>query len=340
MQHGLQVLERLLSESQPLNSVYADVLIALVRAYDEVERPEAALKYLEMLLSHISALRAGSMQTLLTVAGTTSLARDLPTSTGNLGELSRLEQKLTDLKLKVSQREVAELRLEMLERLAVTADLKEDASGEHGYRVGTLARLLATDLRWRTDAVQSLELAARLHDLGKTGIPDRIVGSSETLKEAERQLMNKHTIVGAELLAKSNVPQLKMAEEIARHHHEWWDGSGYPDKLSGKRIPIHARIVALADVFDALTHGRPYAAPWRIDRALQEIRARRGAQFDPELTDRFLALIERLRVEHPDLDAYLGQAGANSPFRQARNRIRDLLVSEKVVEADVPVLVH
>ena len=120
-----------------------------------------------------------------------------------------------------------------------------------------------------------------------------------------------------------------MAEEIARYHHEWWNGAGYPSKLAGKRIPIHARIVALADVFDALTHGRPFAEPWPMDRALEEIRTRRGTQFDPDLTDRFVGLVETLRAEHSDLDAYLGMAGRNSPFLQARNKIRLMLAEER-----------
>jgi putative two-component system response regulator len=144
--------------------------------------------------------------------------------------------------------------------------------------------------------------------------------------------MSTHTTVGAELLCNSNIPQLRIAEEIARHHHEWWDGTGYPSKLSGKRIPIHARIVALADVFDALTHGRPYAPAWPIDRALEEIRQRRGTQFDPDLTDTFLALIDDLRREHADLDAFLGEASRNSPFLQARDKIRLMLEGGRQAE--------
>ena len=146
--------------------------------------------------------------------------------------------------------------------------------------------------------------------------------------------MSMHTVIGAELLAKSNVPQLRMAEEIARYHHEWWNGAGYPDGLAGKRIPIHARIVALADVFDALTHGRPFAQPWPIEQALQEIRDRRETQFDPDLTDRFVELVGQLQAEHPDLDAYLGKAGRNSPFLEARNRIRKLVAGERNFEQD------
>ena len=150
--------------------------------------------------------------------------------------------------------------------------------------------------------------------------------------------MSAHTPIGAELLAKSNIPQLRIAEEIARHHHEWWDGTGYPSKLSGKRIPIHARIVALADVFDALTHGRPFSPPWPMERAIEEIRKRRGTQFDPELTDVFLTLIEELRAEHSDLDAYLGKAGKNSPFLQARNKIRLMLAEERENERKATVV--
>ena len=107
---------------------------------------------------------------------------------------------------------------------------------------------------------------------------------------------------------------------------------GYPAKLKGKRIPIHARIVALADVFDALTHGRPFSPPWPIDRAIAEIGARRGTQFDPELTDLFLDLVDKLRKEYPDLDEYLGRASKSSPFLQARNRIRQMLADEREQE--------
>jgi putative two-component system response regulator len=216
--------------------------------------------------------------------------------------------------------------------MAITADLKEEESGQHGYRVGRLAGFLATRLGDDDEVSRAIEVGARLHDIGKIGVPDRILLSPNTLKEAERHFMSAHTLVGAEILGKSAVRHLQLAEEIARHHHECWDGTGYPSKLSGKRIPIHARIVALADVFDALTHGRPYAAAWPIDRAIEEIRNRRGTQFDPELTDTFLELIEELRRKHSDLDAFLGEAGRNSPFLQARDKIRLMLDGERRAE--------
>jgi putative two-component system response regulator len=321
VRQGLAALEQAYIESRELDSSHSDALIAMVKAYDEINQPEFALKHLNHLLAHVHKNRAGSIQNLLAMVGGTSTELESSTDPG----LQALEHRLSGLRARVAQREVADSRMEMLERLGAIADLREDSSGEHGYRVGSLSALLARDLGWTAEAAAELERAARLHDLGKIGIPERILGSSQSLREAERELMRMHTLIGAELLAKSNVPELMMAAEIAHHHHEWWNGSGYPHRLSGKRTPIHARIVALADVFDALTHGRPFAAPWTVEHALQQIRDCRGTQFDPELTDRFVDLVERLRADRVDLDAHLGKAGLKSPFLQARNRIRELL---------------
>ena len=189
--------------------------------------------------------------------------------------------------------------------------------------------MLATKLGWVPDSASALESAARLHDIGKIAIPDRILLNTKALQEAERHFVSTHTTIGAELLGRGNSLDVRIAEEIARHHHEWWNGEGYPAKLKGKRIPIHARIVAVADVFDALTHGRPFSPPWQIDRAIEQIKAGKGTQFDPEITDVFVDLIAKLRNEHADLDEYLGRAGRNSPFLQARNRIREMLADER-----------
>jgi len=213
----------------------------------------------------------------------------------------------------------------MFERLAIAADLKEDASGLHGYRVGKLASLVAARLEWEQAAISALEVAARLHDIGKMAIPDRVLNTSQTLLDSDRRLLTAHAAIGSELLSKAQAIELSIAQQIAHYHHEWWDGTGYPSKLSGKRIPLHARIVALADVFDALTHGRPYAAAWSIDRAVEEIHQRRGTQFDPDLTDIFLAVVDDLRRQHSDLEGFLAEAGGNSLFLQAREKIRLML---------------
>jgi putative two-component system response regulator len=171
-------------------------------------------------------------------------------------------------------------------------------------------------------------MAARLHDIGKIAVPDRILFASDELQAAQRELMSAHTIFGAELLSRSNQTQLRLAQQIAYQHHEWWNGQGYPLRLSGKRISLSARIVALADVFDALTHGRPYASPWSVERALDEIRAKRGTQFDPDLADAFLQMIVSLGKDSEDLDAYLAEAVERSPFLLARQKIRQMLSAE------------
>lgn len=325
---GLSFLDSALVRSNDF-ALRIDSLTALVKAYDEIGRPEEALKLMTDLLSNARALREKGVLALLAIKSDSALSWP---STSASQDLRVLELREAKLRTKVAEREIMNSRLEMLERLAVSADLREDASGEHGYRVGRLSALLAERLGWSEEACSAIDLAARLHDIGKIGVPDRILLNSRELKEAERHFMTTHTGIGAELLAKSSIPQLRIAEEIARSHHEWWDGNGYPSQLAGKRIPIHARIVALCDVFDALTHGRPYAAPWSIERALEEIRGRRGTQFDPDLTDHFLALVEKLQSEHADLDAYLGKAGRNSPFLQARNKIRLMLAEEREQE--------
>jgi putative two-component system response regulator len=236
--------------------------------------------------------------------------------------MERREQSLRGkLAEQVAQQELMRSRIELLERLAVTAELRDDATGEHSYRVGRLASLLAHEFGCDEQTCFMIDLAARLHDIGKIGIPDGILLKPDRLSNAERQIMQTHTTVGAELLAKSDVPHMQMAEEIARFHHEWWNGSGYPFGIGGTAIPMVARITALADVFDALTHRRPYKEAWPIARAIDELARLRGEQFDPQLTDLFLAMIPRLQREVGDLDEFLAQAARQSPFIQARQKI-------------------
>src|SRR5260221_3683048 len=304
VERGFKDLDSALAKSFDF-SLKVDALTALAKAYDEIGKPELALERLKELLGTVRAAREKGIFALMSVQPGDGIgARFLP----NPNDLRALELREAKLEAKVAKREGFHSRMEMLERLAIAADLREEDSGEHGYRVGRLAALLAADLGWEPDACSALEMAARLHDIGKVGVPDRILFNSEKLREAEREFITTHTIIGSEMLAKSDIPHLRVAQEIALHHHEWWNGEGYPSKLRGNRIPLHARIVALADVFDALTHGRPFAQPWSADRALAEIRLRRGTQFDPDLADRFLTLIERLIREQPDLDDDLGKA--------------------------------
>jgi putative two-component system response regulator len=187
--------------------------------------------------------------------------------------------------------------------------------------VGRLASILGREVGLEDDVCFLVDLAARLHDIGKLVVPDAILLKPGKLTPGEREIMETHTVAGWEILSQTNIPQMHIAQEIARHHHERWDGTGYPDRLSATAIPIAARVSALADVFDALTHKRPYKEAWPIADSLAEIKRLRGRQFDPELTDVFLDLVPRLQREHGDLDQFLAEEAKHSPFIQARERI-------------------
>ncbi|CAN5305528.1 hypothetical protein BH09PSE6_BH09PSE6_09760 [soil metagenome] len=312
-----------------------DGLIALVKAHEVAGEPEKALSHLRELMLFTRKVQQDNVLShhrrhLATLDLDEAQSSD-PTKT-SVGLLIRRE---AVLKGQLAQRDLVKSQMEMLERLAVTAELRDDSTGEHSYRVGRLAALLAADYGCDDHVCFMIEVAARLHDIGKIGIPDGILLKPGKLNAAERQIMETHTTVGAELLAQSNVPHMQMAEEIARHHHEWWDGSGYPHGIRGTAVPISARIAALADVFDALTHRRPYKDAWPVAHALEEMTAYAGKQFDPELTDIFVKMIRRLQREHGDLDLLLGEAAQQSPFVQARKKIA-LALRRTPAPADKP----
>jgi len=321
---GLSRLAQALERARVLKSALRDALLAMVKAQEVAGKPDVALVYLRELMMHTkktqqeNALRHHRLHL-------ENLARQQQEASEEV-VMERHEQSLRGkLAEQVAQQELMRSRIEMLERLAVTAELRDDSTGEHSYRVGRLSSLLGQDFGCDDQTCFMLDLAARLHDIGKIGIPDGILLKPDRLSEAEREIMKTHTTVGAELLAQSEMPHMQMAEDIARFHHEWWDGSGYPNGIGGAAIPIAARITALSDVFDALTHRRPYKEPWPVARALEEIAYLKGHQFDPELTDLFLALVRRLQREVGDLDEYLGQAARLSPFIRAREKIATTL---------------
>jgi len=206
-----------------------------------------------------------------------------------------LEQRVYDQGVDLS-----DARLEMLVRLARASEYRDDDTGEHTQRVGRTSGLLADALRLETQEVKLIRHAAALHDVGKIGIPDQILLKPGSLTAAEFEVMKSHVSVGAEILSGSRSPLLRVAEQVALTHHEWWDGSGYPAGLKEEEIPLAGRIVAVADVFDALTHDRPYKTAASLDEALEETRCLSGRQFDPSV----VAALEQL--DHPTLLAPVG----------------------------------
>ncbi len=187
-------------------------------------------------------------------------------------------------------RELDQARLEILERLALAAEYRDDNTQQHAHRIGRMSALLARSLGLAGREVELIRRAAPLHDIGKIGIPDGILLKPGRLTANEREVIERHTTIGAEILSGSRSPLLRLAEQIALTHHEHWDGRGYPRGLAGEDIPVAGRIVALADVFDALTHDRPYKAAWPVEDALAEVSTQAGRQFDPVVVGSFVRL--------------------------------------------------
>ncbi|MDX2007520.1 MAG: tetratricopeptide repeat protein [Meiothermus sp.] len=198
--------------------------------------------------------------------------------------------------------ELEKARQEMVSRLALAAEYRDDITGEHTYRVGRNAALIARELGWKPEEIELLRLAARLHDVGKIGIPDSILLKPGKLSPEETQQMKLHTQIGARILSGGQSRLLMMAEEIALNHHERWDGGGYPNFIFKDHIPLSARIVAVADVLDALTHDRPYKVAWTVREALEEIYSMSGTAFDPAVVEACLRVFGEARG---DMEAHM-----------------------------------
>lgn len=182
-------------------------------------------------------------------------------------------------------------RLEVLQRLGRAAEYRDNETGLHTIRISHYAALLARSLGWSEADAEKMRQASPTHDIGKIGIPDNILLKPGRLDASERVIMERHTEIGAEILADSDCEILELARTIALSHHEKWDGSGYPQGLAGTNIPEAARIVAVADVFDALTSSRPYKAAWSIDEATSYIQNQAGQHFDPEVVAQFMQIL-------------------------------------------------
>ena len=185
----------------------------------------------------------------------------------------------------VQAQELKQTRLQVIQRLGRAAEYKDNETGLHVMRMSHYAQVLALAYGFSEQKAEDLLHAAPMHDIGKIGIADSILLKPGKLTVEEYQEMQKHPLIGAEIIGDCESDLLKMAKAVALYHHEKWDGTGYPFGLSGEQIPIEARIVALSDVFDALTSARPYKQAWTIEATLQHIRAQKGLHFEPVLVD-------------------------------------------------------
>lgn len=187
----------------------------------------------------------------------------------------------------VRAEELRETRLQIVQRLGRAAEYKDNETGLHVVRMSHYSQLLALAAGYSAEQAEELLHAAPMHDVGKLGIPDAILQKPGQLDAAEWAIMRRHPEIGAEILGEDSSSLLQIAKRIALAHHEKWDGSGYPLGLAGQDIPLEARIVAVADVFDALTSVRPYKPAWPVERAMALLREQAGLHFDPRLVELF-----------------------------------------------------
>ncbi|MEY4766743.1 MAG: hypothetical protein RI907_3416 [Pseudomonadota bacterium] len=191
----------------------------------------------------------------------------------------------------VQAEELRETRLQIIRRLGMAAEYKDNETGMHVVRMAHFARLLALAAGWSQAAADELCDAAPMHDIGKIGIPDHILQKPAKLTDEEWQVMKRHPRIGADILGDHPASLMRLAHTIALGHHEKWDGSGYPQGLAGEAIPQAARIVAIADVFDALTSVRPYKRAWTIEEAVALLEKEAGHHFDPALVPLFIGVL-------------------------------------------------
>ncbi len=220
----------------------------------------------------------------------------------DIGSLKAAEAQIREtnrtLEEKVDARtkELQEAQVEMLARLGMAAEARDDDTGAHVGRVAGASAVLARKMGLTESQCEIVRQATPMHDIGKIGVPDAILLKPGRLDEEEFRAMRCHALRGSRMLEGGKTALVRMAETIARTHHERWDGAGYPYGLRGEEIPLVGRIVAVADVFDALTTERPYKRAWSVDEAVREIERGAGGHFDPEVVDAFLTALPEILV--------------------------------------------
>jgi putative two-component system response regulator len=325
----LKLLE--VSKAQP--SLYRDNLVLLVRAYEKAHDHTGVLIYLGKLVEFLAKSQVDSVKRALD-ALKVKVQTPMPGKDDVQDLIAAIQR---DGSLPRQDVEVPEpMYRDAFERLAVTAELREDTWGKHAYRVGRLAGLLAKELGYGYRYCKDIELASRLHDIGKLGIPDGLLLKPGKLTEAEFIIIQRHTSLGAQLLSLCPNPAFRMAEVIAVGHHEKWDGSGYPNALVGDAIPEPARIAAVADVYDALTHVRAYKHAWEHAEAVSYIVSASGTHFEPRIVDAFVTMIERVRTKYGrKVEEYLAAPSSVSTLVQARREMQDMLDAMYRIDEEV-----
>jgi putative two-component system response regulator len=318
---GLARVERSLDHTKRINKTdVPDRLGACIEAYEAAGRPDEAMRYLEELFE----LRKKSVETYIA---------QMP-SEGSVAPLSvRTDSSLAggELVVKAQQlRATIEGRLQRFVETAINAEITSGHDLYRTFRVAKLARLLAADSGFSEQRCASLAVGAQLCNVGMMAIPVRILQKRRGLSAAELLILRDHTKYGAEILRRSKLRILEAASVIAAQHHERYDGSGYPNGLCGEEIGEEARIVAICDSFDAMTHRRPWReAPLSVQAALNEVSRGAASQFDPTLARLFVDLVRREFWKHEDFDAFLADDAHEQEYVRDRARIEKLLKNDQ-----------
>lgn len=309
---GLSRLLKALEQSRVMRTAYRDALSALVCAYKTLGDTSRAEVYVRELMLQT---RATQRDYLKGRAGAALQEAMRPAASVSLEQAAH---HLNDERAPAWKR---------LERLAETAALRMDSTGEHPYRVGRLAALMAQAHGCSAAECRAIELAARVHDVGMGAMPEELFGSRADSASFERGRLRRHAEIGAELLEHLDLDLARFAKDVVLYHHERYDGTGYPDGLRGSAIPFAARLVAVANAFDMLTHAGPKRSRKSADQALDELVQAQRTRFDPHAVMLCVNVVTRLRGTVPDLDEYLAESAATSALMVARRGIQGLLAA-------------
>ena len=208
--------------------------------------------------------------------------------------IQKVESRRQRAELNKRRKQMETMSLQMMRTLSTTIEAKDEYTRGHSYRVAEYAALIAEELGWDKKEIRNLKNAAHLHDIGKIGIPDNILNRPTRLTEEEFQVIKEHTVIGAEIL--KNITLIDHVKEVARSHHERYDGMGYPDGLKGEEISLYARVIAIADCYDAMKSRRIYRNPLGDEVIYNEISRNCGSQFDPKIAGVFLKMLNEGRV--------------------------------------------
>ncbi len=285
---GNEAMEHLLSEHPPRIAI----LDWMMQGYTGVEIAERLNGRIPLIYVILLTSKTAEEDLVVAIDKGAHCFQSKPVSPGVLKSHIAVARRLIEAEDLLQEQE-KEIRIQCYQALADLGESRHDITGSHMKRIGIYSRILAEQLGMPEQWCSDLELFSTFHDIGKVGLSDTILMKPDAYSKYEKEIMKAHVVLGYEIL--SNVTTLQTAALIARHHHERWDGKGYPDGLAGEDIPLEARIVTMADIYDALRSQREYKDPWSHNHAVSFIVSESGTIFDPHLVELFLEIQDRFQ---------------------------------------------